>query len=305
MSSSTASSKTQQQQHLEWIHSMNAMAMMANPFDAHQQQQLQGYMHPRTYTASPSGQQQMAHTIHPPQQTYMGPGFTTHMSLSSQPSSHPHSHSHPQHQQQQTRNDNSGNQKAPSTNNNMDHLMPSAEIASAILMNAHPPNRGGYRMTQIPVAETAEKRARRLARNRESARQSRRRKKVLLSSLSDKVNKLHHAIDVERRNQLRSMEGGLRGHRQALIQQLNDTQTTTTQSYIQKPHSEALRTIVHDMGPNCTVRRSAAAFQYSALKQYILPKYQEYLLWLIQNDPSYLTAARDDRTKVRLFTGSI
>eukprot|EP00978_Attheya_sp_CCMP212_P015729 scaffold40685_cov52-Attheya_sp.AAC.1 len=152
-------------------------------------------------------------------------------------------------------------------------------------------------MTQIPVVETAEKRARRLARNRESARQSCRRKKVLLSSLSDKVNKLHHAIDVERRNQLRSMEGGLRGHRQALIQQLNDTQTTTTQSYIQKPHSDALRTIIHNMGPNCTVRHSAAAFQYSALKQYILPKYQEYLLWLIQNDPSYLTAASDERTK--------
>eukprot|EP00956_Cyclotella_meneghiniana_P023083 scaffold44451_cov53-Cyclotella_meneghiniana.AAC.3 len=55
-------------------------------------------------------------------------------------------------------------------------------------------------------AVLAEKRQRRLARNRESARNSRRRKKELLNSLAQKVQKLQRQLDTEITSQIQSME---------------------------------------------------------------------------------------------------
>jgi len=53
--------------------------------------------------------------------------------------------------------------------------------------------------------QSKEKKDKRLARNRESARQSRRRKKELRLNLRGKVNDLHEEIEIERRKKLECM----------------------------------------------------------------------------------------------------
>jgi hypothetical protein len=64
----------------------------------------------------------------------------------------------------------------------------------------------------------AEKRRQRLARNRESARQSRRRKKEHLASLAAKVQKLQRQLEAEVRSKIRSMEGGLSRQRCNMVE---------------------------------------------------------------------------------------
>ena len=68
--------------------------------------------------------------------------------------------------------------------------------------------------------ESEEKRARRLERNRESARQSRRRKKERLVKLSTRVQKLQGDIDSERRKKIECMEKDLRLEKLNKIQEL-------------------------------------------------------------------------------------
>jgi hypothetical protein len=126
-----------------------------------------------------------------------------------------------------------------------------------------------------PAAETAEKRAKRLERNRESARKSRRRKKERLSSLEDQVNKLHGEIEVERRIQINAMVDALRTCRATA-------------------HFNGEVNVVFATGPCSEISRSVLDFQYTALKQLILPRYHKVMLWFTLQQESYFFAAKEE-----------
>jgi hypothetical protein len=125
------------------------------------------------------------------------------------------------------------------------------------------------------AAETAEKRAKRLERNRESARKSRRRKKERLSSLEEQVNKLHGEIEVERRIQVNAMVKALRTCRATA-------------------HFNSEMNVVFATGPCSEISRAVLDFQYTALKQLILPRYHKVMLWFTLQQESYFFAAKEE-----------
>jgi hypothetical protein len=175
--------------------------------------------------------------------------------------------------------------------------------------------------------ESEEKRARRLERNRESARQSRRRKKDRLVKLSAKVQKLQGDIDQERRKKIECMEIHLRREKCRIIKALSQpyennaegqsvvqvkSESLSFQSEMETPlnHTESaqqtltssLHTILETLGPNSNARRAVATFQYNLLRHLILCEYQKFILWLLFKGESFLTFARDKHSKVHFVS---
>lgn len=141
---------------------------------------------------------------------------------------------------------------------------------------------------QQPPQESEERRAKRLARNRESARQSRRRKKENLARLSAMVNGLQGEIEEERRLKLNDMEDNLQELRRDAIEKLpNDV-----------VNHESICELLDTLGPNCMIRQNCTSFQYLALRQLMLPKYQVFILWLTIRPEGFFTAGKEDRIKV-------
>jgi len=156
------------------------------------------------------------------------------------------------------------------------------------------------------VAETKERRQRRLARNRESARQSRRRKKQLLSDLGVRVNKLHTHIETERKKQLVVMEKDLDQDRKRIIRELFCCERSTGDERVTESMLKSrIQALIQDGGPNSSARRNAAAFQYDSLRQLILPFHKQYFLWLSLQDESFFTTAKEKRSKTGKGTGRV
>lgn len=129
----------------------------------------------------------------------------------------------------------------------------------------------------VPAAETEEKRARRLARNRESARASRRRKKERLATLEKQVTSLFAQVETKRREKIMEMEHALQERRAEELKSLSSRQD--------------LEELLRETGPNAVVRERVANFQYEKLRQLLLPRHEEFLLWLtLQQDPFFNTA---------------
>eukprot|EP00980_Cylindrotheca_fusiformis_P000275 scaffold66_cov115-Cylindrotheca_fusiformis.AAC.7 len=137
--------------------------------------------------------------------------------------------------------------------------------------------------------ESEEKRARRLERNRESARKSRRRKKERLSTLEEKVANLYQQIETERRKQINSMDDALAQN----LQRNTEAFRSTIDEKNELETKEQLAFLLQATGPDCKVRRAVVDFQYSALKQLILPRYQKFLLWLTLHSESYYSTGRE------------
>lgn len=148
---------------------------------------------------------------------------------------------------------------------------------------------------QTPAPESEEKRAKRLERNRESARKSRRRKKERLSQLEEKVNDLYSQIEVARTIRINFMNEQLQNFFLQRVAQL-DSESATGGSMGQ----DHLAIIFKGAGPNCEVRRAVTDFQYSTLKQTLLPRYQKFLLWLTLHPESWFTAGKEQHTKREL-----
>ena len=148
---------------------------------------------------------------------------------------------------------------------------------------------------QIPQGESEEKRARRLERNRESARKSRRRKKERLSLLEEKVAGLHSEIEVERRKQINAMDKILLTYQEERISQFRKDFLGTADADIEL--QSQLATLVEMTGPNCPVRKAVVDFQYSTLKQTLMPRYQKFLLWLTLHPESYFLAGKEEHAK--------
>ena len=135
--------------------------------------------------------------------------------------------------------------------------------------------------------EDAERRARRLARNRESARQSRRRKKEQLQVMSEKVVRTYDAFEKERREILNSMESGLSSARASLL----------SSPFEYGSLALTMKRVADTMGPNCRLRIAATNFQYNALSRSLLPTHRRFLLWLSLQPPEFFTEAKDERAK--------
>jgi hypothetical protein len=170
-------------------------------------------------------------------------------------------------------------------------------------VTVYPPPHSTQATQSQTQQESEERRARRLARNRESARQSRRRKKENLARLSTMVNNLQAEIELERRLRLNEMEFNLQKLRQKAIVEIENktidlsipVANTITEDIL---GFELIKDMLDSFGPNCTIRQNCTSFQFSALKQLMLPKYQVFILWLTMQQEGFFTAGKEEKLKV-------
>ncbi|EJK66630.1 hypothetical protein THAOC_12443 [Thalassiosira oceanica] len=134
---------------------------------------------------------------------------------------------------------------------------------------------------ELDPALAAKKRAQRLARNRESARNSRRRKKEQLSSLSTKVKKLQNMLDVEIRNKIKTMEVGMARQR---VKLLNNSVSD---------HNGAMASVFRLTSVNCPVRRAVLAHQFGSLRRAFIANHNQYAIWMMMHSSSFFTAAHN------------
>ena len=161
--------------------------------------------------------------------------------------------------------------------------------------NIHPALKAyiGMSLKHEAKEESKEKRAQRLARNRDSARQSRRRKKEMLLTLREKVNTLYGQLEYERRLQLEIMESKLLSEKKSIILDIA--------SQCPDPRrigaTEKLIHLLKNEGPDTTSRLAVIQFQYRQLKRLYLPSYAQFLLELSLKDFSFFTAAKESAQK--------
>ena len=129
-------------------------------------------------------------------------------------------------------------------------------------------------------AVLAEKRQRRLARNRESARNSRRRKKELLNSLAQKVQKLQRQLDTEITSQIQSMETGISELKSSLLQQYSKGANAD---------KESICLMIRSTSPNCSIRRDVILHQYNCLRQGFLSTQNHCSVWLMMKNSQFFT----------------
>ena len=126
-------------------------------------------------------------------------------------------------------------------------------------------------------AVLAEKRQRRLARNRESARQSRRRKKDHLTYLSEKVKKLQRQLQTEISSQIKSMENDISNMRSSLLGKLIGSESD----------KERLIQLVQTTSSNCSIRRAVILHQYNSLCQAFLSTHNHFSIWLMMRNSQF------------------
>jgi bZIP transcription factor len=122
--------------------------------------------------------------------------------------------------------------------------------------------------------ESEEKRTKRLERNRESARKCRWKKKERLRTLGAKVTECHAHIELQRRHLIHTMIPAL--------QQCRRTQMTEANA----------AAVLRHTGPSSPLMRSVLEFQYSALRDLVLPQYQRFLLWLSRQPEFFYTTGK-------------
>lgn len=170
------------------------------------------------------------------------------------------------------------------------------------------------------MIESKEKRERRLARNRESARQSRRRKKELLLNRRAQVNKLHGEIETERRKKLETMEEDLVVDKLRILNEIfleqsfhnsGDNKTNGFGRYDRAhvvsaiPRMEKLVFAVRKGGPNIVERQTAVRFQYNALRQLFLPFYRQIFLSLSLKEQRFFTSSKEHKMKSQKTGGRV
>ena len=154
-----------------------------------------------------------------------------------------------------------------------------------------------FHMAAQSQGETEEKRARRLERNRESARKSRRRKKERLATLSAQVDRLHTLIEDERRLQVNAMCSTLKQVRQEEMDKLQTDFDNFSDQATSEAGQERLAALIHSTSGGSRIAQATVEFQYNTLKQTLLPRYQKFLLWLTLHEEKFFTAGKDDYTQ--------
>ena len=137
--------------------------------------------------------------------------------------------------------------------------------------------------------ESEEKRNKRLERNRESARRSRRKKKERLATLEAQVNQLHGEIETERRRHINMMVNVFRTWR---VQEMSRKQVGL--GNFVEVDSRNLEAIIRYSSPSSPAARSVVDFQYNRLRFLTLPSYQKFLFWCANRDEAFFSTAKDE-----------
>jgi hypothetical protein len=166
---------------------------------------------------------------------------------------------------------------------------------------------------EIDPEVLAEKRRQRLARNRESARQSRRRKKEHLASLAAKVQKLQRQLEAEVRSKIRSMEGGLARQRCNMVNKWLAEQEKKRSCSASNEHSSGsissrdsrnqLAMVIDKTSVNCEIRRAVIAHQYHFLRQAFISSHNRYSVWMMLQSSSFFTEASRQQEVALAKTG--
>mmetsp|Transcript_501 Transcript_501/g.998 ORF Transcript_501/g.998 Transcript_501/m.998 type:complete len:843 (-) Transcript_501:58-2586(-) len=162
--------------------------------------------------------------------------------------------------------------------------------------------------TELDPKVLAEKRKQRLARNRESARQSRRRKKEHLSNLGANVQNLQTQLELEVRDKIRSMEDGLVRQRADMLdkwlvgyQEERMKQSPDEQGVISVRCGKELVLAVQKTSANSQIRRAVIAHQYNMLRQAFFSSHNHYSVWMMMQSSSFFTeAVRQQHTNLAL-----
>ncbi|CAI5744260.1 unnamed protein product [Peronospora destructor] len=142
--------------------------------------------------------------------------------------------------------------------------------------------------SNMGALDTDEKRQRRLARNRESARQSRRRKKQYLELLEEKVSQLTESIDRTRASHLERADEALNQVRSEILKSLAaDRKNGDSEEAVQEKIRQGIMLIQERFGPNCVERLAVKDYNFRQLDNLLLPPYCRFLLWLSIQDESF------------------
>ena len=156
---------------------------------------------------------------------------------------------------------------------------------------------------EIDPEVLAEKRRQRLARNRESARQSRKSKKEHLASLSAKVQKLQRQLEADVRSKIRSMESGLSRQRNNMLDKwlveqekkrsgtASDENTSSSSIVVCVDSRNQLAKVIGKTSVSCEIRRAVIAHQYHCLRQAFLSSHNHFSVWMMMQSSTFFTEA--------------
>lgn len=144
--------------------------------------------------------------------------------------------------------------------------------------------------TNAKLLSLEERRLKRLERNRESARQSRQRKKQYLALLEGRVVALQQQIYELRSSHASAAYQMLEEQRQRLLFSLEqlaykDSFTPEEEASVQ----DAAVQLVDRFGPDCAERRAVREFHFDQLHRLLLPPHTKFLLWLIHQPNDFFT----------------
>lgn len=184
-----------------------------------------------------------------------------------------------------------------SVGQSMMHMLPSHHPLhhQQFMYTAAAVHAASLQRSSAPEEESEEKRAKRLERNRESARKCRRRKKERLATLGAQVNRLHHHIEGGRAKLINAMVPAImQACRRSEIKELFvlENLRAATPVHVQ----DKLLEIVRGSGPSSELMRSVLEFQYRMLKELTLPYYQKMVLWLTLRDEAFFMAGKEHYT---------
>jgi len=164
----------------------------------------------------------------------------------------------------------------------------------------------------------AEKRRQRLARNRESARQSRKSKKEHLASLSAKVQKLQRQLEADVRSKIRSMESGLSRQRNNMLDKwfveqekkrsgtASDENTSSSSIVVCVDSRNQLAKVIGKTSVSCEIRRAVIAHQYHCLRQAFLSSHNHFSVWMMMQSSTFFTeASRKQELELSMTGGGI
>jgi len=135
-------------------------------------------------------------------------------------------------------------------------------------------------------ATAEERRAQRLEKNRESARQSRQRKKDYLDELSRKVGMLQRDLFEKRATHLATATAELGAQRAALLASLEPLAHVELSGGVLPSEDEAkleaaAAALCDRYGPDSAERRAVRDFHFNQLARLLTPPHTKFMLWLI------------------------
>lgn len=262
--------KQQQHQnegHLQWLQQLNARAKAAIVHNPNQQQ----HVPPGVVMGHP-GLHPHSHAPVPPQHHPSAAGVVTMAGVPGAPASIYHA-----------------------------GTFPSAEAAAAAVaqnpMLYQAAMNHKFHMAAQSQGETEEKRARRLERNRESARKSRRRKKERLSTVEGQVDRLHTKIEDERKMQVNAMCGTLKQVRRDEMAKVQNEFEANPGQGASAEGQQRVATVIQSTSGGSHIAQATVEFQYTILRQVLLPRYQKFLLWLTLHNEGFFGAGKEEYTR--------